>query len=785
MKDRRERLSKRRLIAIGALAIAFAASPSIGFAASDPSSPPGNDPSAQSSAKKKCKKKPKRKCKKRRAPAPAPLTPTAPLTGGGTISPPPPPPPNTLTTEELIHAAVARGEISAEQGLIYEVFAAFFDPRLPGQYQGVPDAFGHTPLDDVIAQWDQLSDSAKATLGPFLIPPFHRGSYWDQLLNPAAARAAPRADPPNPNSPWCVGSLEVVAEDWSFVEADTGPAAGKVRIWYQNRYATTDAALAANLMGAMESKIWPSLTTLMGREPLPDGGSTEGCAGGTDAIDIALVDAGTATTSSKTLSNEATPARMVFPRTLPGSWAGFHPYLAHEFLHAIQFSYSFSSGTMTSGENQWLKEGTAQWVQDYVTASQYGIGLTPNQTEHKALPFFFPHPEESLDSTSTAHHDYGSYVFWLWAVRQGNNPNLVPQVWNAVATQKSLAAAKSLFGSGWDQAWKDFTRTNWNKDGVTPNYDTWDSISDTPAVAAEGALPRDQPTGFGVQVAPVAAKYLTFQPADGIDELRYQNLGGPSAAAGVQAIISYEDGTHATEDWSQDTLKDVPACDIEELTLVFSNSSITPNDNKAFSILFTPNPPSGPTPFAATRAGVCLPPPLQGSFSGTATYTDAATTMNWTWNGTVEFEPNGQANPNQFPDHAGEVWDSLAVKTGSVTASAHGTSAGSDGECTIDAPAATYAIPAGGGSMIIEPTEPDPLYGIDLPFPINEFVDATFTCPNDSFETLIPGPGNLIYTEDPEQTDARGTYQGSGTFSGGSSGGSFSESFSWNLVITG
>ncbi len=87
-----------------------------------------------------------------------------------------------LTTDQLIDAAVARGEISPEQGLTYKVFATFGDPRLPSKYKGVPDPVSEAPLDDVTAQWDQLSAGAKATLGPFLIPPFHQGSYWEQKI---------------------------------------------------------------------------------------------------------------------------------------------------------------------------------------------------------------------------------------------------------------------------------------------------------------------------------------------------------------------------------------------------------------------------------------------------------------------------------------------------------------------------------------------------------------------------------------------------------------------------
>src|SRR5262245_56651160 len=37
---------------------------------------------------------------------------------------------------ELIHAALNRGELDAETALIYHVFVAFVDPRLPAKYHG-------------------------------------------------------------------------------------------------------------------------------------------------------------------------------------------------------------------------------------------------------------------------------------------------------------------------------------------------------------------------------------------------------------------------------------------------------------------------------------------------------------------------------------------------------------------------------------------------------------------------------------------------------------------------
>jgi hypothetical protein len=699
--------------------------------------------------------------------------------------PPPPPPPDTRTTEQKIDDAVASGQITAEQGLIYKVFAGFGDPRLPPQYVGVPDPLAHAPLDDVEEQWNQLSDGAKATLGPFLIPPMHHGSYWEKLIEgatpsatPSAALASSGTRAADPNSPWCdtsvAGGVAVALEDWHPVEATTGAAAGKVRIWYQDRYAATDAALAGNLMNAMQNKIWPALTTLMGREPLPDGGSAGPCAGGSDAVDIALVDAAKGTTYSHTLSQEATSAKMIFPRAGSG---GRVPYLAHEFMHMIQYSFSFSSGGMSSGENQWLKEGTAQWVQDYVSSSQYSVGLTPDQTEHNALPYFFPFPEKSLDSTSPNHHDYGSYVFWLWAARKGNNASVVRQVWDAVASQKSLNAAKSVFGSGWVQAWKDFTRANWNKDPIG-DYQDWDDIHDMAKVAGEVTLPNSL-SSQNVFVDPVAAKYLVLRPDVGVNVLTYRNVAPLSPEAGVQAIITYTDDTKATEDWSQIAQQDVPMCNIKELTLVFSNASVTSGDSKVFPISWTPpSPGSAREPAVGPRAAnVCVPQP-QGSFSGSGDYDNGVgTTLSYTWSGSVDFDPFGPGNP-WFSEYSTEVWDSSTVVSGSVTLSGSGESVGSDETCTIDIPADTYEFGAGDGTMMIQPG-PEPHYGIQLNFPANQLPEATISCP-DSGSSTIPftPPGHLIYTLEPEQASVRGTYQGSSTIS---TPPNLSETYNWNL----
>jgi hypothetical protein len=256
--------------------------------------------------------------------------------------------------------------------------------------------------------------------------------------------------------------------------------------------------------------------------------------------------------------------------------------------------------------------------------------------------------------------------------------------------------------------------------------------------------------------------------------LVYRNNGTVSDDAGIQAIIKYKDGSTGTEDWSQVTQQDVPFCTIEELVLVLSNASITPSDSKLFALTFSP-PASGPHASVSPRAAnVCTPNP-QGNFSGTAHYDDTvSTSMDWSWSGNVDFDPDGQINP-WFPGYDDEVWDNARVASGSVTVSGSGTVYAADPVCTVDIPSQSFQLGPENGTMIIQPGA-EPLYGIDISGP--PIVDGTITCPDDDpYTGGFPAPA-FIYTPDPEQAAARGNYQGSGSFSNEF----FVANYNWNLV---
>ena len=82
------------------------------------------------------------------------------------------------STESLIAAAMAAGRLSAEEALIYRVYALFGDERLPTAYDGAPDSRAAVSLRQVSGQLPALSPATQEILRPFLIPPIYADSWF-------------------------------------------------------------------------------------------------------------------------------------------------------------------------------------------------------------------------------------------------------------------------------------------------------------------------------------------------------------------------------------------------------------------------------------------------------------------------------------------------------------------------------------------------------------------------------------------------------------------------------
>ena len=88
--------------------------------------------------------------------------------------------------------------------------------------------------------------------------------------------------------------------------------------------------------------------------------------------------------------------------------------MAHEFFHAVQFAYDF-------GEDRWLMEGTATWMEDQVYDAindnrQY---LSTSQLHYPWVP---------LDRTAGCCYQYGSWI-WFRFLSETMGPDVIREIW--------------------------------------------------------------------------------------------------------------------------------------------------------------------------------------------------------------------------------------------------------------------------------------------------------------------------------------------------------------------
>ncbi len=374
----------------------------------------------------------------------------------------------SLTSDQLIDAALARGEISAETALVYRVYVVFGDSRLPVHLRGDD----RTVVDgDIIkaarTQYASLSPAAQAILAPYLIPPIYRGSWED----PASATGVDTAHPSTPLrsaqddistalrlSPKDLTCGEVTPDKWEYVDG------AYARVWWKQAR-PGDRAAAEAYRDAIDATIWPRLTQLMGQEPLSDASSS--CSGGAGSLDIYLSD-----TVAYSFEQSHDPGCKETPGYIVMQVGDDNRILAHEFMHAIQDAYDVHSGCVYGPEYAWLCEATATWAMlwlypDSVLAGQYAEWFfQPNNS---------PPPLDLKDGT----HEYGAYLFFYFLTHYFGNDGLIRTVWENTEWDDGLPAVDHAIPGGFAGVWDTFALYNWNQ----PPYDyyrRWGGISLSP-----------------------------------------------------------------------------------------------------------------------------------------------------------------------------------------------------------------------------------------------------------------------------------------------------------------
>lgn len=468
------------------------------------------------------------------------------------------------TDHDLIDQARAAGEIDAETAVIYEVFADFGDPRLPARFNGDDSqVFESDLLTTVARDWSTYSPQTQATLAPFLIPPFHHGSWADD--GAGGTRRLPRSfDAFDDYEIRCRGAAPDELPNltrWGYFDA----ASGAVRIWYLKDNQLSDESLALTMAAEIDDHIWPELISKMGfSAPLGDDGSSKTCRGGTDAYDISLVDIPRANTYAP-IACDNTWVGTLFNRN--ENPADIPEILAHEIFHAIQFRYDVENGCLkTGGEYGWWKEASAQWVED---------ALYSDDREHHFAPRMLKQPWLSLDDPGSWPGEdrfYGEYLVPFFLARTGRAAT-VKQIWDNTTGKGMSDALKAPFGSDFDKVWKDFTLHNLNR-GDFNKYETWDGLTSKAELTADLLLAEGDQQ-MSVSLDPLAAKYFRITPKSGLTNLRFRNNSVDVDGVGIQAVVEYGDGSWKDKDWSDEELVELCLRDptVKAIWVIFSNSN--------------------------------------------------------------------------------------------------------------------------------------------------------------------------------------------------------------------
>jgi len=550
---------------------------------------------------------------------------------------------------ELIERALDNGEIDDEIALVYKVYAAFGDSRLPTQYQGDDSRQFDSPvMGEAAERFAGLSAPNQALIAPFLVPPAYEESWWGQQQAAAgqiARRAASSAGRVGPLAAPCPGCPSTL---WASVSRTNG----RVKVWWQVAR-TQDEALAADILDIVEDKVWGAETALMGGlDPLSDSGQAQN--GGDGLLDIYLAALAGNARGLTVAYQPGCKARPAFIVISPSATRQMRSVVAHEFFHTLQFTFNVSSSCR---EYEWLSEATAHWAMDYVYPG--------DNYEQERLGDYIWYTEYELDYEL---HAYGAYIFPFYLARS-QAPSLISGIWDKTTSFDSLEAIDQTIPDGFKGRWPEFALYNWNRE-TEHHYKDWDGVTKGAALVINGFASREQPAEAALNGAQdralaldplksagqkhLTSTYFHYRFDDAVrtaifyngstyelNEVDEPDLGThlvPKAwsdpdrdLASVQAIRKVDGVWQNPEDWTglgqRFFCRDRKSERIDELVLIFGNAQFRDRSKKLF-------PPDKPPTLWLSNMG-CW------KWVGTADRTETLDGVTRTLHADVTFEPVG------------------------------------------------------------------------------------------------------------------------------------------------
>lgn len=524
-----------------------------------------------------------------------------------TVTDPAPWPVIGASSGALIRAAVQQGALSAEQGLVFRVFAAFGDSRLPKQYRGIP---ANTPDDPVLIEaadrFTTLSTAAQAQLAPFFVPPPYPGSWYEANIPTPTAAAGVAVVAAGARQSVSSSSLCVFPSWHRSIETT------HFKIHYD---AIGTSALdqlesvSATIAASEAEKIWDKETKTFGREPLTDANVTTECNGGDGKLDIFVV----GISSDKGTTAKTVPYVMGACAITPsyilvyadGDAKAMRNRLAHEFFHVLELgSYKRATGNCFK-EYYWLGEATGNWAMDLVyPLDQYEQPWAGRYMDSERLVPL----DEAFQGDADQTNGYCDYVFLLYLARKYND-NVIKEIWDASeSANNSVTAIVNALAShgGIKKIWPDFALALWNDFGANNqnDFNKWDTLewgmkrdfdaNDAAGTFGNVSLRVDQKgaprqsfellstttTNAGGHELPrltAHVDYLKFTDANVASVLYTNGLAlADFPNLKIQAMVKIAGTWKPAEDWTKQSFKsfcrDLKAERVEELVLIYSNS---------------------------------------------------------------------------------------------------------------------------------------------------------------------------------------------------------------------
>jgi hypothetical protein len=370
-------------------------------------------------------------------------------------------PPLTPAKHDALYKALVHGRLSEPEYALARARSLFALGQVRAQFGHVarPDPHAATLiLRDLVVRAHALSGRERTEARGLLarpdgVPAFNGEPTWD-------FDAEPRSDCPG-GRPLCFHW------DDNFSNRDAPPAADGDANGVPDQVESTEAVL---------DNVWDTETGVLGyRQPLADTTTTLNDGGGPQ-LDIYLADLGVyglfgyCTTDDPHAFAFTAPwdvsAYCVLDDDYRQRQYGFgqspleflQVTAAHEFFHAVQFSYDWF-------EDLALMEGTAMWMEGQVYPS---VIDRIRYLDRSALA----RPGVPLDTGANG-FEYGAWLFWRYLTEKvfGDDPTIIREIWeradgstsNAFGDEYSFQAAKrALAAHGLDFAdvFADFGATN-------------------------------------------------------------------------------------------------------------------------------------------------------------------------------------------------------------------------------------------------------------------------------------------------------------------------------------